>query len=285
MKGDGFVEEPVTIDEGLFGIVTRSTGATGGVWVVFVHGWGGYRAGPHRLFVTAARLLAADGVSSLRFDLPGRGDSAGVEDAVTIDDMIDAVVDAAAFVRNEFSPRALVLCGICSGANVAAGAAVVGGGVDGLILLSMPLFVEQKRRCVHRLRAVCSRAVEYVRKAFSLDTWKRFFRGDVNLRRVGSGIVHAGSDLPQQVSRRDIPSGMMGYKGEMLFVYGGNDPSTPGAAAEFERLAGAHAWRAVFAEIPFADHNYCDPAAAAELVSCMRGWLKERFRVSMDGKM
>lgn len=45
--------------------------------VLFAHGFRGERSGPNRTFVTAARRLAAVGVSSVRFDQYGSGDSAG----------------------------------------------------------------------------------------------------------------------------------------------------------------------------------------------------------------
>lgn len=45
--------------------------------VVFCHGFRGERTGPNRLFVTVARRLAALGISSLRFDQYGSGDSEG----------------------------------------------------------------------------------------------------------------------------------------------------------------------------------------------------------------
>ncbi len=45
--------------------------------VVFCHGFRGVKSGPNRLFVTTARALAERGISSLRFDQYGCGDSEG----------------------------------------------------------------------------------------------------------------------------------------------------------------------------------------------------------------
>lgn len=51
--------------------------AQGTATVIFSHGFRGERTGPNRTFVRAARRLAAHGISSLRFDQYGSGDSAG----------------------------------------------------------------------------------------------------------------------------------------------------------------------------------------------------------------
>jgi uncharacterized protein len=51
--------------------------AGGDATVIFSHGFRGEKTGPNRTFVRAARRLAASGISSLRFDQYGSGDSAG----------------------------------------------------------------------------------------------------------------------------------------------------------------------------------------------------------------
>lgn len=56
--------------------------------VVFCHGFQGNKAGPSRFFVRAARTLAADGVSSLRFDQYGCGDSPGNSTESSFDDWV-----------------------------------------------------------------------------------------------------------------------------------------------------------------------------------------------------
>lgn len=55
--------------------VLHETG--GDALVVFCHGFRGEKTGPNRTFVRAARSLASRGISSLRFDQYGSGDSEG----------------------------------------------------------------------------------------------------------------------------------------------------------------------------------------------------------------
>ena len=45
--------------------------------VVFLHGWAGYRAGPHDLLVKIARHLTENGYDCFRFDFRGKGYSQG----------------------------------------------------------------------------------------------------------------------------------------------------------------------------------------------------------------
>jgi esterase/lipase len=56
--------------------------------VVFCHGFQSQKTGPSRLFVRAARMLAPHGISSLRFDQLGCGDSEGESDASSFDDWV-----------------------------------------------------------------------------------------------------------------------------------------------------------------------------------------------------
>ena len=58
-------------------IATVIHDAGGQSLVLFCHGFKGTKAGPSRLFVRAARQLADSGVSSIRFDQFGSGDSDG----------------------------------------------------------------------------------------------------------------------------------------------------------------------------------------------------------------
>jgi pimeloyl-ACP methyl ester carboxylesterase len=59
--------------------------------VIFCHGFRGEKIGPNRTFVTAARSLAFSGISSLRFDQYGSGDSEGEFIDSRFDDWVDAI--------------------------------------------------------------------------------------------------------------------------------------------------------------------------------------------------
>jgi hypothetical protein len=73
-------EESLYFGEGgrLFGVLTEpGAGSTRRAWpaVVFLNVGANHRVGPHRMYITLARELAARGYLGLRFDLAGLGDS------------------------------------------------------------------------------------------------------------------------------------------------------------------------------------------------------------------
>ncbi len=72
-------------------IATARHEADGPGVVLFCHGFRGERTGPNRTFVTVARRLAALGVSSVRFDQYGSGDSEGAFVDSSFLDWIDTI--------------------------------------------------------------------------------------------------------------------------------------------------------------------------------------------------
>lgn len=66
--------------------------AAGDTTVIFCHGFRGEKTGPNRTFVRAARQLADRGVSSLRFDQYGSGDSDGDFLESRFDDWVETIV-------------------------------------------------------------------------------------------------------------------------------------------------------------------------------------------------
>jgi len=107
----------------------------GGPWVVFCHGLTGQRLGPHYLFVKLSRMLEAMGVSSLRFDFAGSGESEGAFADLSVDSMVSDCLSAARLVRGRFFPSRLALLGHSFGGAVSCLAAA-GAGADRCILIA-----------------------------------------------------------------------------------------------------------------------------------------------------
>jgi pimeloyl-ACP methyl ester carboxylesterase len=109
-----------------------------------------HRIGPHRINVRIARQLADNGLSSIRFDLSGHGDSArpsgdkSFEDQALID--VRAAIDALAVTANA---RRFAIFGFCSGAYHAFAAALADERVSGILLLDAYRYPTAKTHLFH----------------------------------------------------------------------------------------------------------------------------------------
>ena len=222
-----------------------------------VHGWASVRGGPSGLLARLCRQAAGEGWAALRFDLPGRGESEGAYGETDLDDMIDAVLAACGWLRGRFPGRPLYLAGICSGANVALAAAALGEEVAGVLALSA-LPYQEHRGTRERLRRSWGHLKTYFRKALRLSTWKRLFRGEVDLAGVGRTIASSdaspGRGRNLKESRRDIPALLRRYRGRLLLAWGEKDEERHPAERYFRRLL-EQARLDTFC-LPGADHNY-----------------------------
>ena len=75
------------------------------------------KVGPYRLYTQLARHLAAKGISTLRFDLGGIGNSAQIYPGKPLVERTDIDIrDAVDYVQEKYEPKSIVLGGLCSGA-------------------------------------------------------------------------------------------------------------------------------------------------------------------------
>lgn len=110
--------------------------------VIFLNAGVIHRVGPHRLHVNLARRLAADGITSLRMDFSGIGDSRPVPGGPSFPDSAVADVRTAMdWLGTEAGFNRFVLFGLCSGADSALAAGVDDPRVEGLVLLDPPAYV------------------------------------------------------------------------------------------------------------------------------------------------
>jgi len=244
--------------------------------VVLIHGWSGYRIGPHQMLVETARHLEARGFATLRFDLRGRGDSEGEDAETDLDGMIADTLVAVRFLREMAAVRAVALLGICSGANVAIGAATLEPDIRDLVLWSVLPFQPQVRKSDH-LRRTRFFAIEYARRLFRRETWEKLRTGRVDFRAVrwalfsGGGRAVGRRNLKD--SRRDIMAAFAGFRGRALFVHGDKDPDAARARAVFMPFCRAHGLNAQFHLIEGASHSYYSLAWKQRLITLTTNWL------------
>jgi hypothetical protein len=271
------MERPIEFssDPLLRGVLSVPSGATLGV--VFVHGWSGYRCGPHRMFVNAARRFAEAKIASLRFDLRGRGDSEGDFGAGNLDGMMQDLIAAARRLGEEPGIERIVPLGICSGGNVTLGAASLEKSFAGLALWSVPLFAPHKPKD-DRARRRAFFLMEYARKAVRRETWAKLFRGAIDFRGVArtvKGRKEVEGRNPKD-SVRDVMTDLAGYAGPALFVYGSRDDEAIGAPEFFAEWCRGHSVPATLHTVDGANHSYYSVAWESEVIETTLAWLRDR---------
>jgi uncharacterized protein len=251
----------------------RSTG------IVFLNGWAGYRIGPHRIFVQAARRFSAAGYSALRFDFRGRGESEGEAGAATITTMIADATAAVKALCAEAGVERAILLGLCSGSKVALGASARDPRIAGLVLWSGdPLTAgsvtaKQRRKGVHALR-------QYAGKLFRPATWRKLFHAQLNPRLIARALSGAeqqrasGADEAQR--DRQILEQFRVFQGGVCFIYGGRDPAAPPAMEGFAAFCRANRIEHRLDVIPDADHNFTSLVWEQAVIDRTLDWLEGR---------
>lgn len=172
-----------TGETGLFGILTEpETPSAAGAAFLMLNTGANHHIGTNRLSVMIARRLVREGVTVLRVDLRGLGESPSAPDRPdrTILDtrMVPEVCDAVDFLAKR-GHREIVVNGLCAGGWLAYHATLAEPRITGQLLLNI-----QNLWMKGSLAREAPSNREYLRKSRSKETWLRLVRGDVNLHIV-----------------------------------------------------------------------------------------------------
>lgn len=176
--------------QSLVGVYTEAVAEHGtrdeGAAVVMLNAGLVHHAGPQRLHVKLARALAAKGVSTLRADFSGIGDSPVREDDLSAD---EAVVQEQREMIDELARRGhrrVILFGICSGAKNALKAAAGDERIKALIL------VNQAVNEVDPGTALNMSMQYYLKRSlWNPRAWWNLVTGRVNYRNLATSIAGA----------------------------------------------------------------------------------------------
>ncbi|SEK16589.1 MULTISPECIES: hypothetical protein [unclassified Variovorax] len=166
--------------EGLFGMLTSPRDQTSSPTACLMFNMGAnHRVGPRRINVKLAHALAAEGVSSMRFDLGGIGDSQPLKMSRSVQARAVHCIKAAMDVAQEqLGARQFVIVAMCSGVAQSMQVAVEDPRVIGLSLFdgfSFPEWRARLQRNVRRAFAVSwhpafrGKAVRWLRRRFTND--------------------------------------------------------------------------------------------------------------------
>jgi dipeptidyl aminopeptidase/acylaminoacyl peptidase len=223
--------------------------------VLFCHGFTGHRIEAHCLFVKTARALALAGITSLRFDFRGSGESDGEFRDMTVSREIQDAAAALEVMASDrrVDPRRLGAVGLSLGGCVAA--CLAGR--------------EQRLRSVALWGAVARPAVlfsEPPRQAWA-DLVRRHGHLDVGAYDVGRAFIE---DLPNH----DPVGALAAATAHALIVHGGADASVPPTDADL--YVGARAGGALTEKhvTPDADHTFSTLAWEREAIARTIEWFR-----------
>ncbi len=246
-----------------------------------------HHVGPHRSYVDLARGLAADGITSLRFDLSGLGDSSVRRDAVPeAKRAFDDLTEAAALLEKRTGIRALLPVGFCSSIDSAHAFALKDPRVVGACFLE---------GYAYRTRGFYAR---YPMRLLSRERWRRFAAERLPgiLREAGEGargaiggVEHEKAALRESIYVREYPEprqlradyeAMVARGMRMLCVFTGGDSSF-NHIGQFDEMLGTRSIRAsgkVDVEYyPDVDHTFFRVAHRERVIARIRAWVRQRF--------
>jgi hypothetical protein len=228
-----------------------------------------HRVGPHRLHVALARRLAELGVSSLRLDLGGIGDSVASSDATTFRE--SAVADTR-LVLAGFGAKRYVIFGVCAGADNALATAVLDDRVAGIVLVDPYVYANRRSQ----LRAAASK----LRALGPRETLRRGMRAVERI--VRARLARDPDDEASQSGGREAPP-IASYRGDLgklvargvriLAVYSGAHGAKYNDADQLFELFPELRGKVERAYFPDANHTFTELDAQAELVTTAAAWI------------
>ena len=295
-------ETIVRIDTGgsaLFGIVsTPPKPDTGDALaqrpaVLMINSGSVHHIGPNRLWVTLARRWAARGITVLRLDLSGIGDSAArsgrPDNLVYSAEAAHDIGVALTWLRQQDGVGHCHLLGLCSGAFHALKAAVAGEPVVSSLIVN-PLTYSwadcgQLGEGLNDYEIV-KLSARYRQQFLSVDPWIRLLRGQLDLKMISGVLVRrlqdaAGRSLvrlkqlcgaPPETELETEIAAAMRHKIQLKFVFAEGDPGHElmrrQSGRSFEDLLRRHREMSIDM-IPHANHTFTQLDSRERLIALL----------------
>lgn len=178
-----------------------------------------YRLGTFRLHVLLARRLCQLGYSVFCFDPEGIGDSEGSFEHKLLSEHYydiqtgkynDDLTDAINYFVSAGAIESLLVFGLCGGAISVLMQAGTDPRVDGLVLLNVPVLVEDLKRqglADNAAKITSSKTAgvllkDKLRRVAEVNFWRRLVRLEVNLAEEGRLVLRAIAVLAQRLWRK-----------------------------------------------------------------------------------
>ena len=189
MREEALLLGPHQLNVGVFTSAADNTDGRSNIATICITAGLLHHVGPHRMHVLLARALVKMGISTLRFDLSGIGDSSVRVDDLPAQEVPVQEINDAIYELETRGFKRFILFGICSGAAQALKAATGNPKIVGIVLVNTGS--DDGNTEVDPQPA----AQRYFRYSFwNLNAWKNFFTGKVNYRALiitlFSALIH-----------------------------------------------------------------------------------------------
>lgn len=202
------IETAVRIDTGVSHLAAILTTAEAGPAaqargpaVLMLNSGSVHLIGPNRLWVRLARRWAAQGVTVLRLDLSGIGDSpvrpGAAENVVYSAHAAADIERALAFLKTQAGGGDHHLLGLCSGAYHAFKAAVAGQPVASILMINPLTYFWRDGTVLSDVKEyeIFELTTKYRGKLFTREPWLRLLRGQLDLRLIAEVMLRRLGNL------------------------------------------------------------------------------------------
>lgn len=176
--------------------------------VVFLNVGSNHRVGSNRMYVKMARTLAARGITSLRFDVSGIGDSvssAGIENRLYAKEAVDDVRAALDEVTELRNAKQFYLVGLCSGAYLAFQSSHADPRIVGQILINTQTFKWTEGDSLEvSMRRNYRSTRYYTTEMWNPEVWGRVLRGEVNARGIAGTLATRAIERARRGVRESV---------------------------------------------------------------------------------
>ncbi|NOU19616.1 MAG: alpha/beta fold hydrolase [Bacteroidales bacterium] len=264
--------------------------------IVFMHGWAGYRIGPHQMFVKYARQFSEMGYYSIRFDFRGRGYSAGRRFETSNTTMLFDLEQVISYLNANIKYHKIILFGICSGAKLAIYYAKAGKQkIDGVIEMSSSLLrVDSVAQT--QINKKKNSILNYLNKEklIKLTTGEVKFRKLIEVPfRYVSFLSHSIVDRFKPNKSAPAPqkkvittdSSFKNYSGTpFLLIHGEKDPETDVTLQQITSLLEKYGIGYHKHIIMGANHSFYSVEWEMEIFNIIRNWMIKNYSLEFEAK-
>lgn len=258
--------------------------------IIFLHGWSGYRTGPHDIFVKMARRYAAIGFGCVRFDFGGRGFSDGDQLKVDFQSMLAdmrAVIDQ---IDKRPEVKRIILIGMCSGAKLGLYYIkhMTKGKVSLLVEISSPPLNEVEGNIKMETQKFNAHLKSYINKALDGNTYRRLLNKEINMKHILRILIDPFKNMSKMddfkaaQAKRWEQNGTRFFQGEVLSIHGGKDPETVLSVGQIQKMLEDHQIPVLKHIIEDGNHGFYSISWEQEIISVVENWMLKFYAKELE---